>query len=390
MLALVLPALACGGSQKPKKTSNESTITLGKARDAARTGDVEKADRLYETSYQQKARYGTLQEHVDFLISSARFDRAVQLARGFFESESADPRGFELYARALLAAGQAREALDVADQLVQLEDTNPRGHGLRGRALLLLGRADEGIEELQRAVAIDGKSPELLLALGEALLKVNRIDEASLRLRSATRQAPENARAAALLGAALREQGEIEESRQFLDKAIEIDPTDGRAYFELGILFNKLSQQGDPAAKADLAAQAEAALAKAVEFGGDDSTFWYAYGEISRLNKKIDQAATAYRRAVDLKPPHPKAPGKLAMVLMEANRYDEAEVLLTAQLRNDPSNGQNYYYLGAVYAHVRKFKLAIDAYEKFLQLAAKDDRERPRVKKAIEELKRRL
>ena len=42
---------------------------------------------------------------------------------------------------------------------------------------------------------------------------------------------------------------------------------------------------------------------------------------------------------------------------------------------------------GPVY---RKYKFAIDAYEKFLTLAEKSDPERDRVKKAIIELKRRL
>jgi cytochrome c-type biogenesis protein CcmH/NrfG len=65
-------------------------------------------------------------------------------------------------------------------------------------------------------------------------------------------------------------------------------------------------------------------------------------------------------------------------------------VLITSMLRADPNNASNYYYLGAVYAHTKKYKMAIDSYEKFLDLSAKDDPERNRVRKAIIELKKRL
>jgi tetratricopeptide (TPR) repeat protein len=49
----------------------------------------------------------------------------------------------------------------------------------------------------------------------------------------------------------------------------------------------------------------------------------------------------------------------------------------------------NYLNLGVVYAARKQKKLAIDNFEKFLDLAPKDDKDRGRAKDAIRELKRR-
>ena len=108
------------------------------------------------------------------------------------------------------------------------------------------------------------------------------------------------------------------------------------------------------------------------------------YHDLVALDRNPDVRAA--QRSLDIHPPHPKTAGKLALSLLDANRHDEAEVLLTGMLRADPNSWQNYYYLGAVYAHARKYKLAIDAYEKYLDLAPKSESERDRVKRAILEL----
>jgi Tfp pilus assembly protein PilF len=80
--------------------------------------------------------------------------------------------------------------------------------------------------------------------------------------------------------------------------------------------------------------------------------------------------------------------GKLALLLVERKAYDEAEKLLIPAIRKDPKNAVNYLNLGVVYAARKQNKLAIENYEKFLELAPKDDKDRARAKDAIRELKR--
>ena len=375
-IGLVATVTSCGGTddKKPKhprsnKKADKAKETLQQARAAAKKGDVARADELYASAYTDDHKFSTLEEHVRFLIRTHQQPKAVAVAKVYYDDNSSDTKGYALYADALIEAGQAREAMTVTEELLQLDDEVAYHHSLRGRALVLDGKRDDGIDELRRALQLDGKDPEVLMALGEALLANKKVDEAALQLRSAVKLDPDNPKAYVLLGAALRDQKEIDDAKAALHKAIELDPNSGRPYFELGILHNQLAEQAD----------AEQALSRAVELDPDDTTYWYAYGQILHLRAtqdpkaidagKLDLAINAYKRSLDIHPPHPKAAGKLAMALLDADRHDEAEVLLTGMLRANPDDAQSYYFLGAVYAHAHKYKLAIDAYVKFLTLA---------------------
>src|SRR6185503_20567865 len=99
----------------------------------------------------------------------------------------------------------------------------------------------------------------------------------------------------------------LDEAKDYLDKAIAKDPKNARAYFELGLLFNRQQKQ----------AEAEQALSRAVQLNDNESLFWYAYGEIYRVQERFDDAISAYRKAVEIDPPYPKALAKLGMLLSE-------------------------------------------------------------------------
>ena len=378
-------AIGCGGGQKPAKTSKKKAkqkdvrALLSEARDEAKAGEVDAADELYEEAYEVAGEFEILEERVDFLIHAGKATRAQEAAKEFYDKNATDPKGYTLYAEALLAGAKGPEALEVADQLIGLNGEAAVGYEKKGRALLLLDRNDEALEQLRKAVGIDNDNADYHIALGLALHKLGKIDEAQLSFRTAVRKAPNDALVHVYLGMALRDQSNLDEAQSFLEKAIEMDPRNGRAYFELGLLYNRKGKQSE----------AEAALSKAVQLSPNESLFWYAYGEIYRVQERFDDAISAYRKAIDLDPPYPKALGKLALLLVERKQYDEAEAVLIPAIRKEPKNAINYLNLGVVYAARKKNKLAIDNYEKFLELAPRDDKDRARARDAIRGLKRR-
>ena len=375
----------CGGTEKPirivkkKEKKKDVGAILGEARDEAKAGEIDAADALYEEAYDVGQDFEILEERVDFLIQAGKATRATEAAKAFYDQNPTDPKGYELYAEALLAAGKGEEANTVADELIGLNGAVAVGYAKKGRALLMLDRDEEALDNLRKAIEIEDDKVEYHIALGLALHKLGKIDEAQLRFRTAVKKAPEDAMAHVYLGMALRDQSELDEAKSFLDRATELDPRNARAYFELGLLYNRKGQQAD----------AEAALSKAVQLAPNDSLFWYAYGEIYRLQNRHDEAMSAYRKALDIDPPYPKALGKLALLLVEKKQYDEAEGLLIPAIRKEPKNPANYFNLGAVYEARRQKKLAIENYEKFLELAPRNDRDRDRARNAIRALKRR-
>ena len=79
---------------------------------------------------------------------------------------------------------------------------------------------------------------------------------------------------------------------------------------------------------------------------------------------------------------------KLGMLLVQRKLYDEAEAVLTQAVRREPKGAPAYFNLGQVYAGKKRYKVAIENYQKFLELAPKGDPDRDRASAAIKELKR--
>lgn len=378
--------VACGGGgketkkPKPKETKSDSAGALAAARAAAKAGDLETAHAKYTEAGKAKPDAALTEEHVTFLLDNALPDKAVTVAKGFYEANPADARGGLVYANALIGAGDFATALEVTDNVLALDEKSAAGFEARGRAKILASLLDEGVEDLRKAVELDPKNAVYLTSLGSGLHRANKADEAALQLRAAIELDPENSRALRLLGTVRREQFETQESVSWLIKATKADPNDAEAWFQLAVSQNDLGDN----------LEAETSAQKATALGPAISRYWYVYGEMLRINKKWDDAVAAYRRAVDARPPHPKAAGKLAKVLYESGKPAEAEVFLTELLQTDRNNADLYYNLGFAYAAQKKYRLGIEALEKYLELASKDDGLRKSAEAEIKALKRKL
>jgi tetratricopeptide (TPR) repeat protein len=385
---VVVAAAGCGGGGSLVKTvtrdpnKKEAKQLVTEAREQAGRGQNEQADRSYSEAYATanetpKVAWDILVEWVEFLQHTNRSGRARDIAKQYYEANPADPKGYHLYAEALIRNNKGQEALEVASQLIQISD-DAAAHDKRGRALLLLERPEEGIEELRKAVELDSASAKYHMSLGLALHRIGEVNKAALEFRAALKSAPEDPEAHVLLGMALRDQSELDEAKTYLDRALEIDPKNGAAYFELGVLYNRQLKQ----------AEAEQAFGKAVRFSPNESRFWYAYGEIYRVQERFDDAIAAYRRSMELDPPYVKASGKLGTVLVEKKQYEDAEQYLIQAIRKEPKNAANYFWLGKSYAGQRKKTQAIDNFELYLKYAQKNDADRDKAKELINQLKR--
>jgi len=383
--ALVAPAPGCGGKQPTKSHKRQANATpkvdqlLAEARQAVGARDDDTADARFRAAYKAKPDIAILEEHIRFLLAADRVPAAVELSKAYAAEKPTDARAAHLHATTLISAGDYAAAAEVAGQALARDDNDPDAHEDKGRALVLAGKDAEGLEELRRAVQLAPENVEFLIELGNALHRSGKVDEAALQLRAAIKLSPEHARAHLVLGRILRDQGELEESQVFLTQASKLDPRDARPWFELGVLQNKT---GDNLG-------AEASLAKAIELDATSSLYWYAYAEMLKINKKIDEALAAYEKAQTAKPPHPKAAAKRGLLLAENKRYGEAEVFLTAAVREDPQNPYNYLNLAVVLEMQKKYKLAREMYERFLAIAPKEDGDIPKAKAKVRALRNR-
>ena len=374
--------VACSAPSKtvkhPKQSKRDERALLKEAQEDARNGEYDAADKAFAEAYDISKDFEVLEDRVDMLINAAgRATKAVEVAKTYYDANLADVKGFNLYAEALIAAGNGDEALKVATEVLKINADDPAGHEKKGRALILLGKEEDGLDELRKAKDLDPKSPTYHMALGKALLALKHIDEAALEFRAASKAAPDDADVYVQLGSSLRQQQELDEAKGFLDKALEIDPRNGAGHFELGLLYNVENKQ----------AEAERELSLAVQYSPNNSLFWYAYGEIYRLQQRFDEAIQAYKKAIDIDPPYPKALQKLGLMLVDRKQWDDAEPVLIQAIRRDKDNAANYLNLATVYQAKGKTQPAIENYEKYLKKAPKNDPDLDRAKTALEKLK---
>jgi len=383
VLAAACLAVACGTPAPPpkhaKQPKHDQRTLLKEAQEDARNGDYDASDKKFADAYELSKDFEVLEDRVDMLIHAAgKASKAVAVAKAYYDANISDPRGYNLYAEALLAAMDGENALDVANAMLKLNPDDPAGREKRGRALIELDKNEEGLDELRRAKDLDTKSSTYHLALGTALLQLKHVDEAALEFRAAIKASPDDADAQVQLGAALRQQQEFDEAKSYLDKAIELDPRSGAAHFELGLLYNAESMQAD----------AEVELLKAVQLSPNNSLYWYGAGELYRLEERTDDAMRAYKKAVDIDPPYPKALQKLGLILLERKQYDDAEIVLTQAIYREKNNATNYLNLGLAEAAKGKTRAAIDNLETYLKKAPKSDPDLDRARETLEKLKR--
>jgi tetratricopeptide (TPR) repeat protein len=384
---LVTAACGGGGGGKKKQTTTPKGPKvkgptyddyLKDARTAAEEGKVDKAHAAYRKAESMKQDVAIIEEHTRFLVARRQPDAAVEVAKGYYEAKPADARGQLIYGEALLAAGKPADAADIGSAVLAIEEGNAAGYELRGRALVMSGKVDAGLEDLRKAVELAPDDANFLTSLGQGLRAAKQTDEAALRLRAAVEKDPKNPRALRLLGALSREQFEVQDSVKWLLEATKADPGDAEAWFELALSQFELGDQ----------LEAENSAERATQLAPDNTKFWYVYGETLRNNKKPEQATAAYYKSLAIKPSHPKAAAKIAVTLYDSQKYGEAEVFITDALKTDPRNPYLYYNLGWVYSAQKKYKLAIDSFEKYLSLAPKDDGDIGKAKAEIKSLKR--
>ncbi|MEZ4402329.1 MAG: tetratricopeptide repeat protein [Kofleriaceae bacterium] len=386
-VAAALGAVACGGKSKPSveepdpdQAKTTDADELAAARKAASAGDVDGADTHYRAAAKRNLQLATVREHVQFLLAHDRARQAVEVAKGYYEAKPADSNGSLVYANALIGAGEYAQAADIAGEVVELDAKNPAGWAARGRAAVGAGRADEGVEDLRHAVELAPKDGQVVRAYGIALETAGKVDEAALQLRAAIELLGEDAEALMHMGIVRMAQVANSEAIGWLNRATKADPNLAEAWFNLAIAQNDMGDNFE----------AEVSAQKASSLAPDISKYSYVWGEMLRINKKPEAARDAYAKALDAKPPHPKAAVKMATMMAEAGQYADAEVFLTDIINKDPGNTPLYFSLGMVYSAQKKYRLAVEALEHFVDKAQANDPDRGRALAEIKAAKRKI
>ncbi len=193
---------------------------------------------------------------------------------------------------------------------------------LQGAVAFLSGNMGAAVADFQKASVLaplrDGDSFTLAMAL------VDSGDDEQARgvLTALARKYPESSIYVYWLGRLDYDQRRYEAAVSKLEKATELDPQSARSWDSLGLAFD--------------------------------------------MQGRMDQALTAFQRAVSInrRQAHPSAwpPHNLGYLLLRMDQPKEAEAALRESLRYDPKLAQSHYYLARTLEKEGRYTEAIDEY----------------------------
>lgn len=334
--------------------------------------------------------------------------RARARSRDLGAAEKAYRRALELrpnYSAARLALGKVLlkqdkndEALGVLRQAAAYGSNDERARALAalGKSLLAAGKREEADKAFEEAIERAPARVEIRLAIARAYLarrKKQDLVRASGVLATAAELAPDFPAVRTAMGAVRERQGDLEGAADAYWQALRLDP--GLHFARRRLLRIALKQQNFKGARAhaeqllaadpdnpehhflagwvagregnlDLArAQYQAAIEAAK---GDYPEAYYNLGLLERGADRLEEAISAYRQAIVLRPKYRAAQNNLALTLAEAGRQDEAEGIYRSLVEKDPKYVPGWINLGKLLTSKRAYDEAIKMYQRALSL----------------------
>ncbi len=173
-------------------------------------------------------------------------------------------------------------------------------------------------------------------------------------------------------------EGELQDAIEKYSEALEIVPKFPEALYQRGMAHLALKQLDQ--ARADLSTLAELeaevlALADGAKDSRPQSFFARAHstlGDIFAQRGDQAQAEENYRRAIELDPNDPRAATSLATLLIQQKAYQQAATLLRSAAGQGGASAQVYSLLGYAYEESKQPDLALEAYDKAIDMEPRD------------------
>jgi tetratricopeptide (TPR) repeat protein len=214
-------------------------------------------------------------------FQTGRFGQAVEIIRRAIASDANIAAYHSNLGLALVALGQAENALASYHCALKLQPDYPEALCNLGAALARLGRREEAIAAYERSLARKPDQAETHYNLGTELAQQGRLTEAVVRYRQAIQLKPDYLEALNNLGITLVDLGQVEEALVCYQKAMYLRPEHPNAYNNCGAA---LAEQGrlnqavgcyrQALARAPAMAEAHYNLARAMLANGDMPAGW--------------------------------------------------------------------------------------------------------------------
>jgi tetratricopeptide (TPR) repeat protein len=292
--------------------------------------------------------------------------------------------------RYLQNQGRHREAIAAYRELTRMHQRCPSGYMHIARAYLALGDWRSALQNLDRARAGGGYATSLFAVYAEAYKAARDRAREQQAWERFIREDPENADIGhSHLASLAANSGLWEEAERHYRKSVELQPTADLYRVRFAELL--LQKRSDPARLAEAVGHLE----EAVRLARANSASHYALGVAYRYAGRVEEAIWALRHAVDLNPGEGQPYMPLGQLLTQSGRKEEgAEMLALARRYNEfqqayetlkvrvdrsPRDVQARRQLARFYERAGAWLNASREYEQILLLAPSDQAARRRL-----------
>jgi tetratricopeptide (TPR) repeat protein len=235
---------------------------------------------------------------------------------------------------ALHERGDYAGAVQAFERILQQDPANAAARWGLGRALIKLKQMPRAVPHLEQAVAAQPKAPEPHYDLALAYLAVQRPADAVAHLTLALARQPQWIEALSLLGFALHQEGQPAEAEATLRRALALRPNHPETLNHLGLVAMRAPGRIEEATRHFTSALAvQPALLEA----------WNNLGTALMKQNRLDEALSAYRRALALDPKFSKCKFNESLVRLLQGRLDREAWLKYEYrwvvLRESPARG---------------------------------------------------
>lgn len=263
----------------------------------------------------------------------------------------------------LITAGFVhRTGRSEAPRLAQAGDARVEEHRNLGVAFYKTGMLDEATREFRRVAELRPADASAHFYLGLVALRQARWEAAIEALRAALDRGGPRAGLLHNLALAYEKAGRLDEAEQTYADAASLARHDHRVLTGWGIAA---LQRGDYEV-------AIGRLDRAREVAGDQplpAVWYWARSLAAAALEHLDEAETIVRQGIERHPEHAVLRNSLAVVLEAHGRPDDAQVVLSDAVADDPSLPQLAKNLGDLHYRAGRYDEAWEAYQRAIKLA---------------------
>jgi tetratricopeptide (TPR) repeat protein len=256
---------------------------------------------------------------------------------------------------------RSEEAIPFYRRALEIKPNLAQPHVNLGKALEQQNKMDEAFEHYKTALKLKPDLPEAHANIGSILAKKGRTQEAMRHFQSALEIRPHYVPAHVNLARALVKNGRLDEGLAHYYQAIQFEPGTVAAHNDLGSIYMNRGET-EKAVRHYLAA---------LQIDPNLVEVYNNLGIALMQEGQIKAAIRQFQKALRLKPDFETAENNLKRAVAIQQELETEIARLQALMKEDPKNFELHFQLGNLYFRKGDRQLAVQQYNKALQLNPK-------------------